>query len=131
REYLTTVRKKMFVFMTIFVPVLMAALFLLPAMMVSRGIGDKHVAVIDGTGELGAAFTSVNEQPAAQPAKPLSRGQQRAQLPQTIKVEYVNRRGETKLKDAAQPYLHRISSDDKKTKLDGVLIIPVDAFSGD
>src|SRR5205085_7967915 len=87
REYLTTVRKKMFVFMTIFVPVLMAALFLLPAMMVSRGIGDKHVAVIDGTGELGAAFTSVNEQPAAQPAKPLSRGQQRAQLPQTIKVE--------------------------------------------
>jgi len=130
REYLSTVRKKMFVFMTIFVPVLMAGLFLLPAMMVSRGIGDKHVAVIDGTGELREAFTRVNEQP-SQSAKPLTRKQQRAQLPQTIQVEYVDRRGETKMKEASQPYLHRISSDDKKTKLDGVLIIPADAFNGE
>lgn len=129
REYLTTVRKKMFVFMTIFVPVLMAGLFLIPAKLASR-LGDKHVAVIDGTGELRSAFTRVNEHGAAQPDKPLTNQQRRAELPQAIQVEYVDRRGDAKLKESAKPYLQRISSDDKATKLDAVLIVPVDAFEG-
>ncbi|MEA2571334.1 MAG: type transport system permease protein [Acidobacteriota bacterium] len=129
REYLTTVRKKMFVFMTIFVPVLMAALFLLPGLMVARGIGTKRVAVIDGTGELRSAFTRVNDQAKPDPKKPLAR-RRGAELPQTIDVDYIDARGHANLKETSQPYLHRISSDDKATKLDAVLVIPPDAFEG-
>jgi ABC-2 type transport system permease protein len=130
REYLSTVRKKMFVFMTLFVPVLMAGMVLLPAMLAARGIGGKRVAVIDGTGELRAAFTRVNEAVTDTAAKPLSRQERRSELPQTLEVEYIDRRGDTNLKAVAQPYLHRISSDDKKTKLDSVLLIPANAFDG-
>src|SRR5438552_17109575 len=39
REYLSSVRKKMFIFMTLFFPVLMAALFLIPMMVMSRILG--------------------------------------------------------------------------------------------
>ncbi|HEX7681740.1 MAG TPA: ABC transporter permease, partial [Thermoanaerobaculia bacterium] len=57
REYLQAVRKKMFIFMTLFFPVLMAALFIVPSLMVARGLGGKKVAVIDGTGALRDSFS--------------------------------------------------------------------------
>jgi len=52
REYLQAVRRKMFIFMTLFFPVLMAAMFIVPGLLVARGMGGKKVAVVDGTGAL-------------------------------------------------------------------------------
>lgn len=127
REYLAAVRRKLFIFMTIFLPVLSAGLFLLPGFIMSRGLSDKRIAVLDGTGELGSAFTRVND-PSAAP-KPRSRAQRNADLPQALKVEYVDRRGDADLADDAKPYLQRLSTDDKKTKLDAILVIPRDAIT--
>ena len=43
REYIVAVRKKMFIFMTLFFPVLMAGLIVLPGLMMARGLGEKKV----------------------------------------------------------------------------------------
>ena len=58
REYLQAVRKKMFIFMTIFFPVLMAALFVLPRFLIGRGLGDKKVVVMAGSGLIGGSFST-------------------------------------------------------------------------
>ena len=58
REYLSAVRKKMFIFMTLFFPVLMSAAMLVPTYLIGRSLGGKKVAVVDGTGELRDAFTN-------------------------------------------------------------------------
>ena len=57
REYFSAVRKKMFIFMTLFCPVLMAGLMFIPIMMMAKSFTGKRVAVIDGTGRLAAAFS--------------------------------------------------------------------------
>ena len=124
REYLAAVRKKMFIVMTILFPVLMSAAMLLPGLMVARGLGEKQVAVIDGTGKLGGAFTRViaPEQPLV---KKTLNGHRRAELPQSLKVEYVAGAD-------AQPYLDRLNADRKASnRLDAVFVIPSDAIDGD
>lgn len=50
REYLTRVRKKSFVVMTILGPILMAAIMIVPIYLASRGNELKTVAVVDQTG---------------------------------------------------------------------------------
>ncbi len=50
REYLTRVRKKSFLVMTILGPLLMAAIVVVPVYMATRGNELKTVAVIDQTG---------------------------------------------------------------------------------
>jgi len=88
REYLAAVRKKMFIIMTILFPVLMSAAMLLPGLMVARGLGEKQVAVLDGTGKLQSAFSRAIA-PAQPDVKRTLRGRNRGELPQSIKVEYV------------------------------------------
>jgi ABC-2 type transport system permease protein len=130
REYLQAVRRKMFIFMTLFFPVLMAALIILPGLLVARGLGDKQVAVIDGTGGLHDSFSHPLEPVAPDPKKALS-GRNRGDLPQSIGVIYVDARGVRDLATAARPYLDRLNADKKAgNKLDAVLVIPADAFEG-
>ena len=50
REYLQAVRKKMFIFMTLFFPVLMAGLMFIPIVLMSKALGEKHVAVSELNG---------------------------------------------------------------------------------
>jgi ABC-2 type transport system permease protein len=50
REYLTRVRKKSFLVMTILGPLLMAAIVIVPIFMATRGNEMKTVEVIDQTG---------------------------------------------------------------------------------
>jgi ABC-2 type transport system permease protein len=124
REYLAAVRKKMFIIMTILFPVLMSAAMLLPGLMVARGLGEKQVAVLDGTGKLQSAFTRtiVPEQPDVK--KSLS-GRRRAELPQSIKVEYV-------ANTDAKAYLDRLNANRKASnRLDAVFVIPSDAIDGE
>ena len=72
REYLQTVRKKMFIFMTLFFPVLMAGLFIVPGLMMAKGMGGKKMAVIDGTGALQSSFAHHIEPAVPDPKKSLS-----------------------------------------------------------
>src|SRR6267378_1558577 len=60
REYLQAVRKKMFIFMTLFFPVLMTGVLALPMMMLANSLTGKKVAVIDGTGQLRDAFAKTS-----------------------------------------------------------------------
>jgi ABC-2 type transport system permease protein len=129
REYLQAVRKKMFIFMTIFFPVLMAALFVLPGLMVAGGMGGKKVAVVDGTGALRSSFSKHIEPEAPDPKKALS-GRSRGELPQSIDVEYADAHLQTPT-DGAKPYLDRLYADKNAgNRLDAVLVIPANAFAG-
>jgi len=131
REYLQAVRKKMFIFMTLFFPVLMAALFILPGLMVARGLGGKKVAVIDGTGALQSSFSHHIEPAVPDPKKALS-GRNRGELPQSIDVEYVPANSQASLTAAAKPYFDRLNADkDSGKRLDAVLLIPSNAFEGE
>ena len=55
REYLQAVRKKSFLIMTVLTPFLFAALMIVPSLFAVKGIGEKHVAIVDGTGRLSPA----------------------------------------------------------------------------
>jgi len=124
REYLAAVRKKMFIIMTILFPVLMSAAMLLPGLMVARGLGEKQVAVLDGTGKLQSAFSRTIA-PAQPDVKRTLRGRNRGELPQSIKVEYVGNAAD------AKPYLDRLNADRKASnRLDAVFVIPHDAIDG-
>jgi ABC-2 type transport system permease protein len=124
REYLAAVRKKMFIVMTILFPVLMSAAMLLPGLMVARGLGEKNVAVLDGTGKMQSTFTRIIA-PAQPDVKRTLRGRNRGELPQSIKVEYVGNAAD------AKPYLDRLNADRKASnRLDAVFVIPHDAIDG-
>lgn len=126
REYLATVRKKMFIFMTLFFPVLFSGLIILPGLLMAKGLGEKRVVVLDGTGQLGDAFTRV--EPIG--TKTTNRRNDAA-INSKLRVDYVNAKAEADVNVAAKPYLARISSDRKAAdKLDGVLVIPANAIDG-
>lgn len=130
REYLQAVRRKMFIFMTLFFPVLMAALFIIPGLMVASSLGEKKVAVIDGTGGLRDSFSHHIAAEVPDPKKALG-GRNRGELPQSLDVEYVDAHGQVKLDSTAQPYLDRLNVDKKSgNRLDAVLVIPPNAFEG-
>lgn len=125
REYLSTVRKKMFIFMTLFFPVLMSGLMILPGLMMAKGLGEKKVIVLDGTGALADTFK-----------KPLlSRGEQRRgqadALRSNLHVEYVDASRQN-VDVAAKPYMARVSAERKSSeRLDGLLVIPADVFENE
>jgi ABC-2 type transport system permease protein len=130
REYLAAVRKKMFIVMTILFPLLMSAAMLLPGLMVARGLGEKNVAVLDGTGKLRSAFTRTIA-PVQPDVKRTLRGRNRGELPQTIKADYVDAHAEGDMVAAAKPYLDRLNADRKASnRLDAVFVIPHDAVDG-
>jgi ABC-2 type transport system permease protein len=116
REYLQAVRKKMFIIMTFLLPALVALLFSLPGLMLSR-MGEKHVAVLDGTGVLGDTLTGVEKE-----AGDSKRGRD---LPQSMSVQYVDARNGI----SEQPYLDRLTKDKGSDKLDAVFVVPADALS--
>ena len=116
REYIQAVRKKMFIVMTILLPLLMSGIIVLPGLMVSQGLGEKHVAVLDATGKLSDAYLDKkdNQNPAAN-------------VGSNMKIDYVDRTGDAALEQSAKPYLARFS--DKARLLDGVLLVPADAVT--
>ena len=61
REYRETVRKPSFLIMTVLGPFLMAALMLVPALLASKGMGERRIAVLDGTGRPGSDMILLNE----------------------------------------------------------------------
>ena len=119
REYLAAVRKKMFIIMTFLMPFLMIALFILPSLMMARGMGEKKVVVLDGTGQLRAAFAGTDQ---------ITAGGTKADLPQKLQVEYADGRGKN-IDETAKPYLDRMTKVEGAQRLDGVFTIPPDAMT--
>lgn len=124
REYLQAVRKKMFIVMTFLMPVLMVALFFLPSLLMVRGLGEKKVVVLDGTGTLRETFSRADAA-ADKRQSSLSRD---SQLVSQISITYVDRRGDMALPLTAKPYLEKMTQGDKKGQIDGVVLIPGEAL---
>jgi ABC-2 type transport system permease protein len=117
REYLAAVRKKMFIIMTFLMPFLMIALFLLPTLMMARGMGEKKVAVLDGTGQLRDAFSGAT-----------GTADTKGELPQKLQLEYIDGRGQN-IDVAAKPLLDRMTKVEGAQRLDAVFTIPSDALA--
>ena len=128
REYRETVKKPSFLIMTVLAPFLLGALMLVPALLASRGMGERRVAVLDGTGRLRAAVEGLaGEAPAERSAFARGRG---TNVPTgRIVTEYVDL-FTVDPKNAVGPYLERLSLErtPKERRLDGVLLVPADAF---
>ena len=128
REYRETVRKPSFLIMTVLAPFLMGALMLVPAFLASRGMGERRVAVLDGTGRLRAAVEGLaGEAPGERSAFARGRG---TNVPTgRIVPEYVDL-FTVDPKNAVGPYLERLSVErtPRERRLDGVLLVPADAF---
>ena len=116
REYLQAVRKKMFIIMTFLLPALMALLFSLPGLMLSR-MGEKKVALLDNTGVLGDALNGVDKE-----GDSSKRGRD---LSQSMSVQYVDARNGV----SEQPYLDRLTKDKGADKLDAVFVVPAEALT--
>ena len=125
REYLAAVRKKMFIFMTLFFPVLMAGLMFIPIMMMTKAIGDKHVVVVDATGRLAPVFSKAIKPEVPDPKEAVQG--RRGDLPQTLQVDYLDAHGQD-AQAAAKPYLTRLMAG-KQSGLDAVFVVPANAFT--
>ena len=123
REYLQAVRRKMFIIMTFLMPVLMAAMIIIPGILMERGMGRKAIVVIDGTGQLAAAFKT----PEAT-EQDLSLGGGARNIPNKVDIEYIDAKGQN-LDEAAKAPLARLTQEQKENRLDGVFIVPTDAMS--
>lgn len=124
REYLQTVRRKMFIIMSFLMPVLMAGLMFVPSLMIERGMGVKKVAVLDGTGQLEAAFRGPDKTSDGD----IEVGENRRDLPGKINPDYIDARGQN-LDEAAKPYFDRMNVEKKSERIDGVFLIPSDALA--
>lgn len=134
REYLQAVRKKMFIIMTFAFPFLMGGMIALPGLMVSRGLGTKRIAVLDGTGSLRDAFNRPNEQPkkdAKDEARAALSGRRQMEIPSELDIEYVDQQNIADVQQAADPYLKSLRAEGKNAHYDGVLVIPRDAMTSD
>jgi ABC-2 type transport system permease protein len=128
REYLQTVRKKSFIIMTLIFPFLMSGLMVVPGVLMAKGMGQKRIAVLDGTGKLRDAFAKPNEiekqDPRKQAQDALSGRGRGPQLPAELRVEYVDLSGKD-LEAAKKSYFERLARDkDAPDKLEGVFAVP-------
>ncbi|HEX8154708.1 MAG TPA: ABC transporter permease [Thermoanaerobaculia bacterium] len=126
REYLQIVRKKMFIVMTFLLPALMAGALVLPSLLASRGMGEKKVTVVDGTGLLAEAFHHAAVDPTKEVRERLGRGDEEIGK---VNITYV--KASANVEADAKPYLDQMTITDKAKRLDAVLIIPADALEGE
>lgn len=132
REYLQTVRKKSFIILTLLMPFLMAALMVVPSLLIAKSLGEKRVAVLDGTGRLHQAFApdrltaAIAEDASKQARKLTARGRN---IPTLVRPEYAAFTGDPKA--AVAPYLARLTGKDlpEGRRLDGVLLVPSDVLT--
>ena len=131
REYRETVRKPSFLIMTVLAPFLMAALLVVPALLAVKGLGERRVAILDGTGRLAGAAETLERTSSGDVSAFTRTGRaDRSGAPTgKIRAEYVDLAG-ADAKNAVGPYLDRHSPDrtPKERRLDGVLLVPADAF---
>ena len=133
REYLQAVRKKMFIIMTLLFPFLMAGIMVLPGLMMTRGMGQKRIAVLDGTGQLKEAFAKPNEKEKVDPneeaRKAMTSGGRNRDLPSQIEIEYHDM-AKANMDQSSKSYFERLSRDkDAPDKVEGVFVVPATAIA--
>ncbi|GAC1429041.1 MAG: ABC transporter permease [Thermoanaerobaculia bacterium] len=126
REYLSAVRKKMFIVMTFMLPLLMGGLMYVIVSLASRGVGEKKIAVVDGTGALGDTFNQ--GEILARQTVPRPEMRRLNTTSSMLKLQYLDAHGQDP-DVLAKPYLNRLSADGKGDRLDGVFVIPSNAMS--
>ncbi len=137
REYLQVVRKKSFLILTVLAPFLMAGMVILPALLAVKGLGEKRVAVLDGTGRLSESFEDLEKKelsheesfgpvPTDSAGEAFGRKRRPAQL--RLHIEYVQPGKDPQVR--VETFLERLSGRGTRraAPLDGVLVIPSDAF---
>ena len=132
REYRETVRKPSFLVMTVLAPFLMAALMIVPALLAARGMGERRVAILDGTGRLGNVVEALRKDSSGG-SPPFARGggtRRQGGPAGKIVPEYVDLFA-VDPKNVVGPYLERLSAErtPRDRRLDGVLLVPADAFA--
>ncbi|MGK2856554.1 MAG: ABC transporter permease [Thermoanaerobaculia bacterium] len=134
REYLQAVRKKSFIIITLTMPLLMGGLMFIPSLLAVRGLGEKKVVIVDGTGKLETAMKNPVD---PRDKRKADKGSVEEKLPDAKKnqpapkfqIEYVDAAGSDPRK-VAEAQFDRL--DEKKAgkekKVDGVLVVPADVF---
>ena len=118
REYLQVVRKRSFLILTMLGPVLLAGMMVVPALLAIRGLGERRLAVVDGTGRLAEAFSATQ----ADRATKRSRDDR-----SVLEFEYTPTKEDPEA--ATRLFLRRLSEEGTQARrLDGVLVIPRDAL---
>jgi ABC-2 type transport system permease protein len=124
REYLQEVRKKSFLILTVLMPFLFLGLMLIPALVLSKSVGEKRVVVVDGTGRLEKAFDEK-----APPVTVFGRAGgtpgRRASSALDLSIEYRSAVG--RVEEESQTQRARLR-EKGPGRLDGVLVIPPEAF---
>jgi ABC-2 type transport system permease protein len=133
REYLQAVRKKSFIIITLAMPLLMAALFFIPSMIAMKGLGEKNVVVVDGTGRLQTALERADAfAPKRSRGEPSEIEKMAEQSQKNVPVGNLRTRyvsaADADPREVAQPFLDRMSAKDKEDPIDGVLVIPTTVF---
>jgi len=134
REYLQAVRKKSFIILTLLMPVLMGALFFIPSLIAMKGLGEKHIVVVDGTGRLESALEAPDTVKPQQPTVDMGQDmeklakQSRRNVPLgNIQIQYVSATDQDP-RAVADPFLERLKEKSKENPIDGVLVIPASVF---
>lgn len=131
REYLMAVRKKSFIIITLLMPLLMSGLMFSSYLIGVKGLGEKNVVVIDGTGRLEKAISHLDEPeaPKSEIEKVVAKSTERHNPRIAMVIEYVDA-ARTDLEAGAKPHLARLLGADspESKRVDGVLLIPASAF---
>lgn len=135
REYFQVVRKKSFLILTILAPFLMAGLIFVPALLAVKGLGEKRVAILDGTARLredfkkdGARLSGQKGTRSITPESDMEGPGRKRPGASRLSLEYV--RADRDLEAITRDYLGRLRrrTGPRETLLDGVLVIPSDAL---
>src|SRR5688500_16623383 len=92
REYLMAVRKKSFIIITLLMPLLMSGLLAGSYLLGMKGLGEKKVVVVDGTGRLEKAISHLEEPeaPKGELEKVVAEQVERSNPRIAMVIEYVN-----------------------------------------
>ena len=119
REFAESVRTKMFIIGTLFGPVLILAIFFLPALMMRGGVSERSIAIVDESGSVGAQVAQMLKPP----EETVADGSDEKRTIYTIELIDPGSRDAAAIRAELDP---RVEAEE----LDGVLWIPDDVLEG-
>ena len=119
REFAESVRTKMFIIGTLFGPLLILAIFFLPALMMRGGVSERSIAIVDESGSVGAQVAEMLKPPEEAVAQDAS---DKRTIYTVEIVDPAGRDAEAVRADLAP----RVEAEE----LDGVLWVPADVLAG-
>ena len=120
REFAESVRTKMFIIGTLFGPLLIIAIFFLPALMMRGGVTERSIAIVDESGTIGAQVAQMLKPAEVESAEGAESDRRTIY---TIEMVDPGARDPAAIRAALEPRL-------EAEELDGVLWIPRDVLEG-